>query len=97
MKYGLVFVRGLFWYVFPEVKKVCDNIVRLIDKRGYLLVQQNFPPLDTNFVGKEVLPNPEALLSYFRSDIQEIMINYLEDSKENSINDNWIYMFGTRK
>jgi SAM-dependent methyltransferase len=97
MKYSLVFVRGLFWYVFPGIKKGCDNIVRLIDKRGYLLVQQNFPPLDTNFVGKEVLPNPEALLSYFRPDIQESVVNYLEDNKENPVNDNWVYMFGRRR
>lgn len=61
------------------------------------MIQQNFPPLDTNSVGKEVLPNPGALLSYFSSDIQEIVINYLEDNKENPVNDDWIYIFGMKR
>jgi len=95
--YDLVIVRGLFWYVFPKIKKVCQNIVDLIDKKGYILVQQNFPPPNSNFVGKEVLPNPETLLSYFKSKIDEIVVNYLEDNKQNQSNDNWIYMFGVKK
>lgn len=94
--YGLVFTRGIFWYVFPRIKRVCDNFVRLMSKKGYILVYQNFPPLDTNFVGKGVLPNPEVLISYFRPSIREIVINYFEDKKGNPSNDNWIYMFGAR-
>jgi SAM-dependent methyltransferase len=96
-KFSLVFVRGLFWYVFPEIQKVCRNIISMIDKEGYLLIQQNFPPLDSDFIGKEVLPNPDALLNHFRPFIQENVVNYLEDNKENPVNDNWIYLFGRRK
>ncbi|MCK4532343.1 class I SAM-dependent methyltransferase [bacterium] len=96
-KYHLVIVRGLFWYVFSKIDRVCQNIIELIDKNGYLLIQQNFPPLDSNFVGKEILPKPESLLSYFKSDVTELIINYLEDSKQNQTNNNWIYMFGLKK
>lgn len=96
-KGSLVVVRGIFWYVFPHIDLVCKNIKRLIDDNGYVLIQQNFPPLDSKFVGKEVLPKPETLLRYFKSDIQELIVNYLEDNKEKPSNDNWVYMFGRKK
>ncbi len=96
-KYKLVFTRGLFWYVFPEIEKACNNIIRLVDNEGFILIQQNFPPLDTDFIGKDVLPNPNALLNYFKADIQEVVTTYLEDNKQNPTNDNWIYMFGIKK
>ena len=92
--YELVVVRGLFWYVFPQIKKVCENITSLIDEAGYLFIEQNFPPLHSDFIGKEVIPDPEALLNYFKSQVDELVVNYLEDNKQNQSNDNWVYMFG---
>ena len=71
--------------------------MNLIDEKGYILIQQNFPPLDSNFVGKDVLPNPETLLIFFRPHIDEIVTNYLEDNKQGQSNDNWIYMLGMKK
>lgn len=96
-RFKLLVIRGLFWYVFPETKEVCRNISHLADSNGYILIQQNFPPLSNNFVGKGVLPNPDTLLSYFKSDFHELVANYLEDNKQQAVNDNWIYMFGMKK
>lgn len=61
--YDLVVVKDLFWYVFPKIDVVMRNITSAVKLRGYLFVFQSFPRLSKRFVGKEVIPTPEALIS----------------------------------
>jgi len=64
--YELVVVKDLFWYVFPKINVVFMNITGAVKPRGYLFVFQSFPRLSKRFVGKRVIPNPEALVSRLR-------------------------------
>ncbi len=86
----LTAIRGIFWYVFPHMDNVIRNISYLVDKEQYLLISQNFPPLDAEFIGENVVPNPDKLLNYFTHNFIPVVTNWLEDkqSKDND-NDNW--------
>ncbi len=64
-KYALVVIRDVFWYVFPEMKTVTENISKCIRPGGFLYIGQSFPALESNFTGKDVIPDPDALLSFF--------------------------------
>ena len=63
--YDLVVVREVFWYVFPSLTTVLRNLRACLKARGYLYVGQSFPALDREFVGKPVMPHPEALAALF--------------------------------
>jgi hypothetical protein len=61
-----------------------------------LLVVQNFPPLASSFIGKDVLPNHHALMSHFSLAFLPVRHIWYEDSIK-SANDNWfIGLFDTR-
>lgn len=64
-QYALVIVRDLVWYVFPHLKTVLTNINACVKPRGWLYVCQSFPMLERDFVGKNVIATPEALLAHF--------------------------------
>lgn len=64
-QYDLVVIRDVFWYVFEHMETVIRNINASINYRGLLYICQSFPALDSSFVGKEVIPTPEALMTYF--------------------------------
>jgi SAM-dependent methyltransferase len=64
-QYDLVVVRDVFWYVFDSMPVVMANIAKSVRPGGTLYVGQSFPALDRPFVGKEVIPDPDALLRYF--------------------------------
>lgn len=66
-EYDLVVIRDVFWYVFPEMETVVRNISACGKQRGFLYLSQSFPALHTSFVGKEVIPSPDALLGYFQN------------------------------
>lgn len=61
-QYDLVVIRDVFWYVFPKLDTVLSNISRCVKSGGALQVSQSFPALDKPFVGKDVIPSPEALI-----------------------------------
>ena len=63
--YDLVVIREVFWYVFPHLATVLRNPRAGVRPGGYLYVGQSFPVLDREFVGKSVIPNPDALVSLF--------------------------------
>jgi SAM-dependent methyltransferase len=84
----LTAIRGFFWYVFPHMDNVIRNISHLVDKEQYLLISQNFPPLDDEFIGKNVIPNPDKLLNLFAPNFMPVVTNWLEDKQSND-NDNW--------
>lgn len=60
--FDLVAVKDLFWYVFPDLAVVIDNLYKLTAPNGFLFVFQSFPPLTSDFVGKAVLSSPDVLL-----------------------------------
>lgn len=64
--YDLVVVKDLLWYVFPKIDVVVRNITGAVKRRGYLFLFQSFPRLSKRFVGKQVIPTPEALVSRLR-------------------------------
>lgn len=63
--YDLVVVRDVFWYVFPAMATVIRNINAAVAPGARLYLAQSFPALDRPFVGKDVIPSPDALLAYF--------------------------------
>lgn len=85
----VVVIRGFFWYVFNHMKNIVQNVNKLVNKDGYLLIHQNFPPLDSDFIGKEILPNPEALIKFFSKDFEIIYKNNFNILKQNK-NDAWL-------
>lgn len=64
-QYDLVVVKDVFWYVFEHMETVIRNINACVKPKGLLYIGQSFPALDSPYVGKEVIPNPEALIANF--------------------------------
>src|SRR5438045_191887 len=67
-QYDLVVVRDVFWYIFESMERVVANIARSVRTGGRLYICQSFPALDRPFVGKQTIPNPDALLDLFSKD-----------------------------
>ena len=84
----LFMIRGTLWYVFPKLDVVVATIRGLMTEGDKLLVVQNFPPLTTQFIGKEVIPNYEALINHFSSTLVSVRHIWYED-KLKAVNDNW--------
>lgn len=85
---NLFSLRGTLWYVFPKIKTVISNISYMTKKDDLLLISQNFPPLDTQFVGKETIPNPQAIIGLFSEGFSPLQTMFLEDWVSNT-NNNW--------
>jgi hypothetical protein len=84
----LFMIRGTLWYVYPKLATVIDNIRNMMASSDRLLVVQNFPPLDGQFIGKDVIPNHSALIDHFtRSFVLDRHIWY--ENRLASSNDNW--------
>lgn len=70
--YGLVVIKDVFWYVFDCMETVLGNIDQCLSSGTYLYINQSFPSLDTNFVGKEIIDSPERLIGYFSTRYEPI-------------------------
>jgi len=92
----LFMIRATLWYVHQRFETVIDNIKSMMISGDRLLVVQNFPPLDSQFIGKEVLPNHSALIRHFsRSFVLDRHIWY--EDRFALVNDNWfIGVFSVR-
>jgi len=66
-QFDLIILKEIIWYVIPELNLVIDNVDSLLQKKGYLIVSNFFPPLEKAFYGKDVIKNPEALFNLFRA------------------------------
>lgn len=64
-QYDLIVIRDVFWYVFKQMETVVRNINESVKAQGFLYICQYFPALNGSFVGKDVIPTPDALLRYF--------------------------------
>lgn len=85
---SLFMLRGTLWYLYPKLTSVVDNIDKMMQQGDKLLVVQNFPPLDRPFIGKEILPNYEALINFFERRFSLEQHIWYENKQETS-NDNW--------
>ena len=85
----LFLLRGTLWYVFPKMDNVVRNIINIVNRGDYFFISQNFPPLSSNFVGKDVIPNPQAIFSFFSSFFKPLKAIWLED-KISAGNNNWL-------
>ena len=92
----LFMLRGVLWYVFPEIENVVRNISSIVNLGDYFLISQNFPPLDSEFVGKEVIPEPKAILDLFGDYFKPLKTLWYED-KLSEGNENWFVMVMKRK
>jgi SAM-dependent methyltransferase len=81
-------LRTTLWYVFPEIENVVANIAAEMRRDDLLLVVQNFPPLNSNFIGKDVIPNPDSLVQWFGASFRSTRSIWIED-RESCGNDNW--------
>ena len=85
---NLIVIRGTLWYVFPKLGSVIDNLYKQVNENDILAVVQNFPPLKSNFVGKDVIPNPDSLIKHFSEKFSVLCTNFFKD-EINKSNDNW--------
>jgi hypothetical protein len=86
----LVILRATLWYVYPFIDTVIANLNNQTKPGDHLLISQNFPPLDSDFVGKEVIPNPERIKQLFSRFFAPIRSTWIEDyTDSNNGNDNW--------
>lgn len=85
---GLYSFRGVLWYVTDHIHNVVNNICSLIPEGSIFLLSQNFPPLDTDFVGKKVVDSPDALEELFVNKLKLLKKVYYSDLESKS-NDNW--------
>lgn len=93
---ALFSLRGTLWYVFPKLDSVINNIAGMMSSDDRLIVGQNFPPLDSNFVGKDVLPNPEAIIEKFSKAFTPLKSVWIQDRFSKG-NDNWFLAIFSKK
>jgi hypothetical protein len=89
-------LRATLWYVFPQITNVVQNISSIVNSGDYFLISQNFPPLSSDFVGKDVIPEPQAILDLFSNCFKPLKTVWLEDKISNG-NDNWFVAIMQKK
>lgn len=78
----LVIMRDLLWYVTEKIDVLFENILKVLNQGGKILIHQSFPALHKNFVGKNVFPNPESISTFakengFSLQFEVILYNHL--------------------
>jgi len=90
-------IRGTLWYVFPKIEETVLNASNKTEEGDIFLVSQNFPPLGSNYVGKDTIPDPEAIIRLFGKYFEPLKSVFYEE-RLSSGNDNWfIAVFARRK
>ncbi len=84
----LLMIRGTLWYVFPRLDNVVNAIRGAMSDGDKLLVVQNFPPLESHFVGKDVIPDHHALMRHFARCFAPLRHVWYQDAIKTA-NDNW--------
>jgi SAM-dependent methyltransferase len=96
-QFDLVAIRGCFWYLFPAMQTVVENLTAFVAPGGHLFVAQNFPPLDSDFVGKDVIPTPQSLIDRFTSAFEIVSSVSCETRESAGGNDDWILFLGRKR
>ena len=92
----LFIIRATLWYVLPKLESVIQKIYGKMIDGDLLLVVQNFPPLETSFVGKDLMPNHLVLIERFSKYFSLYRHLWYQDTSK-TINDNWfIGLFYTK-
>lgn len=68
----------------------------MMEKQDLLLISQNFPPLDSKFVGKDIIPNPESIIDWFSDSFIPLRTIWLQNRISQS-NDNWFIAIFQRR
>ncbi len=95
-KRRLFTLRATLWYVFPAIETVVANLAATVLPGELLLLAQNFPPLESSFVGKDVFPEPEAIIDRFGVSFRPLSSLWVHDRASRG-NDNWFIALLTRK
>ncbi len=82
-------LRATIWYLVPFLEKAIANMAGAIRRGDFFLLSQNFPPLDSEFVGKEEIPGPERLLEYFSPHFEVERSMWVRHHLSRG-NDNWL-------
>ena len=89
-------IRGTLWYLVEKLPLVVSNLSKLVKENDFLLVVQNFPPVESNFFGKNIMPDYHSLIDHFSNEFNlERHIWYTDYSK--NTNDNWFIGLFTLK
>ena len=92
----LVTLRGTIWYVCHSMENVVNNVLDVTNTGDYFLISQNFPPLDSEFYGKDIIPNHHFLIKYFIDEFN-LVEGVLHENYKSKDNDNWVIMLMERK
>lgn len=84
----LFMLRGILWYVFPELAQVIRTIRSLMLIGDDVLVVQNFPPLRDAFIGKNVIPDHHSLIGHLAGSFIPVRYLWYVDTFR-AANDNW--------
>ncbi len=90
-------IRGTLWYVFEKMPVVVNNIFANVKPQDGLLMVQNFPDLNSNFVGKNIIPNPTVLVNHFISDSVTLGSSIWHEKFEQNSNDSWFIGYCKQK
>jgi SAM-dependent methyltransferase len=86
-------LRGTLWYVFPQLENVIANIAAQMRENDLLIVAQNFPPLNSDFIGKDVIPNPSSILQWFEPLFRSRRSIWIEDKDTGSSDNLFVGLF----
>ena len=70
------------------MQNVITNISSMTNSGDILLVVQNFPPLSSSFISKDVIPNHASLILHFSNHFNLNRHIWYEDTYK-CVNDNW--------
>ena len=70
------------------MENVVHNIANQINKGERLLISQNFLPLTSSYVGKDIIQNQEAIIHHFSDYFRITNSIWLQDYVSDG-NDNW--------
>lgn len=82
-------IRGTLWYVFQSFSVVIENICEQMSEGDILLVVQNFPPLNSNFIGKDVIPDSKTLIELISKSSLFIQKSVWYEQFNDNTNDSW--------
>ncbi len=87
---SLFTLRGVLLYfdTNENIINVVDNLASIMKSGNLLLISQDFLPLKSNFVGKEIISKPEDIVDKFSRYFYPEKTVWLEDRMSNS-SDNW--------
>lgn len=85
----LYVLRGTLWCLYPDIELAIKLLRSRVSDNDLFYIAQNFPPLDSNFIGNDILPTPQKLMELLHRDFKPIRSIQYEDHNSRT-NDNWL-------